>query len=132
MNKQQTGFTLLEVLVAFSIAAVALIALMNIFSNGIRLSTAAEDYSRASILAESLAAQIGAEYGLHNTPASGTFADHFKWKVEISPYIVENVLLVGKQPAKLVHWVINIDWQEGVKKRNFHLSSLRLAPNQSR
>lgn len=130
MKHKQQGFTLLEVLVAFAIAAVALISLMNIFSGGLRLSSVSEDYSRASMLAESLAAQVGIEYGLHNTPTNGTFDDRFNWQIELISYELDQLVLIDKPVTKLLQWNVHIDWQEGTKKRSIKLSSLVLMPNQ--
>uniref|UniRef100_UPI0035939C60 type IV pilus modification PilV family protein n=1 Tax=Thiocapsa sp. TaxID=2024551 RepID=UPI0035939C60 len=49
----QSGFSLLEVLVAFAILAVSLGVLMQIFSQATRTTLLSSQYSRAASLAES-------------------------------------------------------------------------------
>lgn len=120
------GFTLLEVLVAFVIAAVALTLLIRAFSGGLRLTATAEDYGKATILAQSLMAQVGVEYGVKDSPISGRFADRFDWAVNMTPYMIDVELLDEEPVVMAFKCVISITWFEGIKKRHYELSNLRL------
>jgi len=125
------GFTLLEVLVAFVIAAVALTLLIRAFSGGLRLSATAEDYGKASVLAQSLMMQVGVEYGVKNAPISGTFAERFDWTIRIEPYSIDTELPADEPAVRVFKCMISVVWFEGVKKRQYELSSLRLMPKES-
>ena len=59
-NKQQ-GFSLLEILIAFSILALSLGILLKIFSAGVNTAIIAENYTTAVQLSESLMAKVGIE-----------------------------------------------------------------------
>ena len=130
--KQQRGFNLLEVLVAFSIAAIALTVTMRIFSEGFQLSKTSGDYSRATVLAESLFAQVGPVFKLGESPHTGHFDGRFNWVVELQPFAVDNALLLNNQNASLVKIAIDISWSESLKERHYRISSLRLMPNKHR
>lgn len=128
----QRGFNLLEVLVAFAIAAIALTMTMRIYSEGFHLSKTSEDYSRATVLAESLFAQVGPVFNLDESPYTGHFDDRFNWRVELKPFAVDDALLANNETVSLVKISLDISWSEGFKERHYTLSSLRLIPDKGR
>ncbi|RLA44128.1 MAG: general secretion pathway protein GspH [Gammaproteobacteria bacterium] len=123
---QQDGFTLLEVLVAFAIASAALILLMQAFSDGLRLAGRAEDYSRATVMAESLLIRAGPEFTLEESPYSGRFDDRFNWVLELDPYPMDEGLTESAVAAVKIE--VAVSWKNGRQQRNYELSSLRLMP----
>lgn len=129
---RQQGFNLLEVLVAFSIAAIALTVTMRIFSEGFHLSKTSEDYSQATVLAESLFAQVGPVFNLDESHYTGHFDDRFNWLVELKPFAVDDALLANNETVSLVKISLDISWSEGLKERHYTLSSLRLISNKGR
>ena len=131
-RKPQGGFSLLEVLVAFAIAAIALTVTMRIYSEGFHLSNTSEDYSRATVLAESLLAQVGPVLTLDESPFTGDFDERFNWIVELEPFAVDHALLTNNQNASLIKITLDISWVEGLKERHYRLTSLRLISNQHR
>ena len=56
---RQAGFTLLEVLAAFLVAALALGAVLQSFSSGMRGQSTADAYSQAALHAASMLARVG-------------------------------------------------------------------------
>ncbi|MDV7399945.1 type II secretion system protein, partial [Arthrospira platensis SPKY1] len=58
---RQHGFSLLEVLVAFAILSISLGAILQVFATGLRNAGMADDYTRATLYAESILAAIGRE-----------------------------------------------------------------------
>lgn len=84
-NKQQ-GFSLLEILIAFSILALSLGILLKIFSGGVNSAIVAEDYSAAVQIAESLMAVAAVEKPLQAGQESGLENDKYYWLVEVSPF----------------------------------------------
>ena len=79
----QAGFTLVEILVAFSVLALALGALLPAFSGGLKSIGASESYVRASLLARSTTDRVGIEIPLEEGEYSGTAEDGFDWSVQI-------------------------------------------------
>jgi general secretion pathway protein I len=80
------GFSLLEVLVAFTLFAVALGVLMQIFSRGVNGASIADHYAKATMYAESRLAAIGLEETIREGTTSGKFDDDYAWQVTIKLY----------------------------------------------
>jgi general secretion pathway protein I len=80
------GFTLLEVLVAFTILALMLTVLLRIFSEGFRGMTAAEVHAAAALHAQAALASVGAEIPLAVGEWTGQYDDGFRWRVRIDFY----------------------------------------------
>jgi len=87
MKFKNKGFSLLEILVAFTIMAISLSILLNIFSSGVNTAVIAEDYIVATQIAESLMAKTGVEEPLVIGQSTGTEDDKYQWQV-----LVENSL----------------------------------------
>ena len=84
-NKQR-GFSLLEILIAFSILALSLGILLKIFAAGVNTAVVAENYTAAVQIAESLMAKTGVETPLQAGQATGLENDQYYWRVEVSPF----------------------------------------------
>ncbi len=85
LNKQQ-GFSLLEILIAFSILAVSLTILLKIFSAGVNTAVVAEDYTAAVQIAESLMVTTGVETPLVAGQNSGIENEKYHWLIDVSPF----------------------------------------------
>jgi len=83
INKKNKGFSLLEILVAFTIMAISLSILLNIFSSGVNTAVIAEDYIVATQIAESLMAKTGIEEPLVIGQSTGTEDEKYQWQVKI-------------------------------------------------
>jgi general secretion pathway protein I len=130
MNKQR-GFSLLEILIAFSILALSLGILLKIFSSGINTAGVAEEYSAAVQIAESLMAQTGVETLLQPGESSGTKNEKYNWRVIISPFqfTAEN-LDMTTLTAELFKVKVTVNWGDensGNQGRELELVTLKLA-----
>ncbi len=85
INKQQ-GFSLLEILIAFSILALSLGILLKIFSAGVNTALIGEDYTAAVQIAEGLMAKTGVEKPLQAGQEEGTENEKYHWLVVVSPF----------------------------------------------
>jgi general secretion pathway protein I len=82
----EAGFTVVEVVVALTILALALGVLLNVMSNSIRQTGQAENVAEAGSLAQSLLAKIGTEWPLRDGQITGQSDHGFRWRVQIDAY----------------------------------------------
>jgi len=81
------GFSLLEVLVAFVILSLVATALFRLFSGALGNASAAGDYSRALMVAESVLAETAADESLRETTRAGASADGLiTWSARVTRY----------------------------------------------
>ncbi len=83
--QSQAGFTLLEVLVAFSLLAVGLGILLAILSGGVRAVANAADSTRASLYAQGIFATLGGDRRLQPGRSQGSFENgRYRWVMQVS------------------------------------------------
>jgi len=81
------GFSLLEVLVAFVILSLVATALFRLFSGALGNASAADDYSRAVLVAESVLTEAAAAQPLREATQSGSADDgRIAWTTRVVPY----------------------------------------------
>jgi prepilin-type N-terminal cleavage/methylation domain-containing protein len=79
----ESGFTLLEVLVAFAVLAVMIVPILQVFGGGLGMTETARAYSTAALLARSKLAEVGAGEDLEEGETTGTF-ESYQWRRTIS------------------------------------------------
>ena len=79
------GFTLIEIIVSLAILAVALGALFQSFSGGLRATGVADRKSAAVMLAQSLLERIGQDIPLVPGEQAGVSEDGLRWSIAIAP-----------------------------------------------
>lgn len=84
--RSDRGFSLLEVLVAFTILALSLGVLMQIYSASLRNTDITRDQAQAVALAQSLLASVGIDEPLAEGGKSGDAGDRFRWQLQYQPY----------------------------------------------
>lgn len=124
MNKQY-GFSLLEILVAFSIMALALGILLRIFSSSVQTVVLAETYTRSVQIAESLMAEVTADDELTPGQKTGVIDDEYHWSIQIRDF---NWLgeTDDSQNYRLYKIVVTV-FREGEENRALELSTLKMA-----
>lgn len=137
MIRRHKGFSLLEILVAFAIMAVALTIVLRIFGAGVNTAVISEEYNLAVQIAESILARTGVETPLQAGESAGTEADKYAWLVRITP--VAEPPAAGRrfqsrqdqspaQPSrKLMKVSVRVSWGDAAERqRSVQLDSLRM------
>jgi general secretion pathway protein I len=122
------GFLLLEVLVAFVIAALALTVLFQGAVGGVRATAIAARYQQGVARARSHLAAVSGRIG-DLTPGvqSGDDGSGFRWQVQVTP--LGSVPLAGSATVRLVLYRVSVteSWPVDSGRRHVRLTSARLA-----
>lgn len=124
----QHGFSLLEILVAFSILAFSLTILLNIFSSGLRRTIISEEYQQAVIIAQSKLATAGVEKELGHGRQDGVVLERYFWLLYAEPIIIEGL---GEDLNVVPYQVtVTVEWAAGKNNRQLELTTIKLAKEQ--
>ena len=122
---RQSGFSLLEVLVAFAILSMSLGVLYQAFSNSLRNVGASGDYSRAMIIAEARLAEAMADVPIKEGGDQGQVEDRYHWRLTVQRYEYDDEGISSQFTPYEVQIVVS--WQDGKHSREYQLSTLRLS-----
>ena len=120
------GFTLLEVLIAFTLAAFVLTAVMQIYSGGMRSTSVAEQRVVASMLAQSKLAEMAAKQPILPTVESGLSDTGYRWTAEVRKYWELATEQIEGNPVVLYQHTVIVEWGQLATPRNFKLTTLRI------
>ena len=131
MCRRDSGFSLLEILVAFVILALTLGVIMRLFSSGTRQIGLADRHAGAVVMAESVLAGLGTEMPLVVGELSGGDGQVYRWHVRISDYISSDEGTGVVSPLRLLLIDLDVDWGEtGKKGDGLRYTTLRVAQPQ--
>ncbi|GAW86043.1 general secretion pathway protein I [Bathymodiolus platifrons methanotrophic gill symbiont] len=130
-QRSQQGFSLLEILIAFSILAFSLTILLNIFSGGLRRTMVSEEYQQAVIIAQSRLAAAGIEEPLDNGTQAGEIEGKYFWSVQVQAFNLESMGLDLEEESVLPYQVtVTVEWLAGRNNRQFELTTIKLSKEQ--
>jgi general secretion pathway protein I len=118
-SRRSAGFTLLEVVVALAILAIALGVLYRAVGGGVRTVGDLSAYSRAVAVGESVL-QMRDSVPAEGWNESGQW-EGFRWSVASAPYDPGN----GDAGVPLYRVQVDVAWSDGLRERTFSLASLR-------
>jgi general secretion pathway protein I len=120
------GYTLVEVLVAFVIMAMALTVLLRIFSGGVRNVAVSSDYAKAVLIAESRLATAGIDDTLAPGETDGIENGRFRWMRVVSDYEPSTDYNSTVRGLHAYHVTVTVSWPNGEKERRVELSTVRV------
>jgi general secretion pathway protein I len=135
----QRGFTLIEVIVAFAVLALALAIVLGTLSNASRQVRWSDDAGRAALHAQSLLDDTGVVQALVPGRREGTFEDgRYRWTLDVAPW--REPIEPGSEEApppqpvdpaapRLLRLALEVRWGDGGDddaRTRLHLESLRL------
>jgi len=133
--KRQRGYSLLEVIVAFALLALALTLLLGSLSGAARQVHNADLRTRAMLHAQSLLAATGIEQPLQEGRSQGDWEDgRYRWELQVEPYVDARASALPQAAATtvsgptLAQLTLQVRWGEDNGER-LQWRSLRLLPN---
>lgn len=119
--RRERGFTLLEVLVALAILSVAVVTMLQLFAQGLRLLKVAGDYQRAVLLADQKAREVESVREGVETGQEGEFL--WERRATIVP-VSEELTVLSPAPVRLFRVSVEVRWSGN---RSVEVATLRTA-----
>lgn len=128
-TKRQSGFSLIEILVAFSIFAVSLGLILQIYSKGAASGRLTDEYTNAVIIAQSTLANIDAQR-IDNIVFNESVVDFYNVNTDYYELASEEDFSINNTNNELIRaWIeIIVSWESLNHTRSVKLKTLRLLP----
>ena len=125
IKPQINGYTLIEVLVAMMILALALTVLMGMFSGGLRTLHTSADYAHAVLLAEGQLAAAGRSQA---TVAGESFGydDRFRWTRTVAAYHPPALAEIDNLAVTPYRVTVVVEWPGRSGERRLALTTIKL------
>ncbi len=120
---RQCGFSLLEVLVAFSVLALSLGVLMQTFSLSSRNIGISADYAKALALAESKLDEVGDLIAIAEPAAGEALEGAFSWRLDSVPMASD---YAGPSAVVPYRVTVVVEWGPPGQRRNLSLETIKL------
>jgi general secretion pathway protein I len=123
-TRAQSGFTLIEVLVALVVLSVAVVAVLQLFGGGLRLARASGDHLEATLLASTMLSDLAWET-LEEGTTEGTEGE-FRWsrQVTVDPALLpEEPDPARPDTVRLARVSVDVRWG-----RNRHVELVTIRP----
>jgi len=117
------GFTLLEVLIAMAVLSIALVAVFELFSSGLRGMSASVEYAEAVVKAEAKMREILDDEAIAAKSWQETSEDGYRYDVVIKKTDEDRT---DKLPVDLLDITLTVNWTRGIKERTLKLKTLKL------
>lgn len=124
-DRRSRGYTLVEVLVAFLILAMALTVLLRIFSSGLRNVGIASDYAAATLIAESRLAATGIGEPLVPGETGGLDAQRFSWTRTVSDYTPHADYRSTARDFAAYYVTVTVSWPNGDRERRVDIATIK-------
>ena len=130
MNRQR-GFSLLEVIAAMLLLAIAFAALMKVAGGAIALSRNAAAHDEAALWARSLLDSAFVTEPVALGSRSGRFNDRYRWTLDVTPWQVPGTPPGGGGALQLYRLDLAVQWGSAAHPQTAHFDTLRLGQPQA-
>ena len=127
-SRRTSGFTLIEVLVAFTIAAVLLLPLLRSYSFGVAGATRTDAFTAATLLAQSTLETFGPGTALADGGGVDQQEGRYHVAVTVERYEGDGSLPPSPLIAIPYEVAVTVSWPDGARERSVTLRTLRLGP----
>lgn len=127
--RSQSGYTLIEVVVAFGVLALALTLLLGTLSGATRQVRDADLAGRAALHAQSLLDQVGVGEALQPGTREGAFErGRYRWTLAVVPYREASAAAQPQAVAQpeLMQLLLTVQWGPDPRRERLQLRTLRL------
>ncbi len=114
------GFTLLEVIVAVTILGAGIVALVTLFTGGLRLAGGSRDLSAASVYAAQRLEEALLEPEPSLGAASGEFGEKYRWATRTTELPPEDEI-----PFQAKRIEVTVTWDDGGDERSVDIAAVR-------
>jgi general secretion pathway protein I len=117
------GFTLLEVLVAVAIVAIALVTFMGLHLRSLDATIRAQDLTTAVLLAQGKMATMGEfpDTGEEQGKFEGPELERFQWATAVTEHMLD--ALDGGQTATVRRMEVTVFWADGQQTHHYTLEA---------
>jgi len=124
-TRGNSGFTLIEVLVALTILSISLAVLLAVFTQGLDRARESANEAGARVLAQSLLAQAKAAANPSIGDSAGK-SNGLSWRLRIAPYGAADDRAAWQENAAQI--VATVSWRGDGGLRSITVSTLRILP----
>jgi general secretion pathway protein I len=122
------GFSLLEVIAAIAVLAIAFAALMQVAGSAMSLTARANERTQAALRARSLLDGAFIMDPVREGSSDGRFDDTYRWQLNVSPFNLGDASVDnGGAGSRMYRLDLDVFWGERDHERRAHFSTLRLA-----
>ncbi|WP_462114129.1 type II secretion system protein XpsI [Lysobacter xanthus] len=129
--RRQRGYTLVEVIVAFAVLALALTVLLGTLTHASRQVRWSNDAGRAALLAQSLMDRVELDGPWREGDRDGALEDgRYRWQMHVRRFDPGDARgqPVDPNAPVLLALDLEVQWGEGGPRERIELHSLRLVP----
>lgn len=127
-SQKQQGFTLIEVIAAFTILAMTFAVILEVLSNSSRNTLKSSEQTQIAMLAQSKMDEVGIIFPVEEASHSGDFNDRVSWTINMAPYEAsyEGDVEMEYAPVELFKVDLIVSWTDGRGQlRETYFSTLR-------
>jgi general secretion pathway protein I len=125
--QKQTGLSLIEVLVAFTVMAIGLGGIYQVVGAGLKAAQRGDEYSRALLVARTQLARVGIDTSPDLGRSSGTVDEVFRWVADVTPYLPGTEELdFTEAVVDAVEVRLEVSWGNASEERGVVLNTVRL------
>jgi general secretion pathway protein I len=126
--RRQRGFSLLEIIAAIAILAIAFAALMQVAGSSLSLTARANERTQAALRARTLLDGAFVMDPLREGSTEGRFDDTYRWRMNVSRYVAPDAKPTsdGAVAGRTFRLDLDVAWGAADQERHAKFSTLRM------